>query len=68
MQSYKLIDLGREHYNGTVIVRDELALLKEIRKHLASATVGVVWMGEHVGDVIVGGMRKVGTVVKGELN
>jgi hypothetical protein len=64
MQSYNLIEVGRDKYSGRVRVIDERSLLKEVKKHLRSSIVDIHWNGD-IGTVVVGPFdREVGLVTR----
>lgn len=62
---YKLVNIGRYKVSRTVELVDEERLVDEVRKHLFSRDVGILWNDDaERGDVIVGGLRKVGEVFR----
>ena len=64
--TYRLIDVGRGKYNGTVHVARESDLLHEVRRHLLSNDVSIEWH-EGVGTIFAG-FHAVGAVTRGDLN
>ncbi len=59
-----MINLGRNNINKTVIVKDEKAMWREIRKHLMSKSIELSETDEpNKYDVYVGTFRSVGQVI-----
>lgn len=58
----KFKDVGRENFNGVIDLADSRGIEKELRKHLLSEDVEIIWTTELTANVIVGGMRKIGEI------
>ena len=59
---FKLIDVGRQHINKEVEVKDFSGLLLEVSKYLMSSEIEVKMKNDKEGTVVVGGFRPVGKV------
>lgn len=62
MITAQLINVGREKVNKVVHVEDEQALLREVKRYLASSIVELVEREPDKFEVQVGGLRTVGQV------
>lgn len=59
---YKLINLGRDKFNGVVEVASEWELRKEIKKHLASKLFDIDWDNTNTRGGVTAGFRCIGEI------
>lgn len=62
MKRYKLINIGRRMFCGEVETDSEAVLLREVKKHLASKDVDLLWNEEQTRALVEAGFHVVGRV------
>lgn len=63
MARYRLINIGRNKFNGEVSVNTENELLRELKLHLHSYDIGILWHGKLPrAGTVTAGFHSVGRV------
>jgi hypothetical protein len=62
MHQYDLIEIGRSKYSGRISVNDDIGLYRELKKHLVSRNVDIVWNDHQNYGVVTAGFYTVGHI------